>query len=134
MQKFLFVILAGMVFVLTACGEAGQSKIVEAPDAIPAEYAGKSNPLDADSASPGADLFKSYCSPCHGESGHGDGPAAAALYPVPKNLAEFQTQVGDDYLFWRINTGKAGASMVAWKGTLTEEQIWQIITFLRTLK
>jgi hypothetical protein len=56
------------------------------------------------------------------------------LVPAPKNLAELQTQVGDDYLFWRINTGKQGTSMVSWKGILTEEQIWQIISFLRTLK
>jgi mono/diheme cytochrome c family protein len=65
--------------------------------------------------------------------GHGDGPAAGALDPQPKNLAVFQKIVGDDYLFWRISEGKPGTSMVAWKGILTEEQIWQAVSFIRQL-
>jgi len=78
-------------------------------------------------------LFKTNCATCHGDTGHGDGPAGAALVPAPKNLAELQTQVGDDYLFWRINAGKDGTAMVSWKGVLTEEQVWQVISFIRTL-
>jgi len=56
------------------------------------------------------------------------------LDPKPKNLAALQENVADDYLFWRINEGKPGTSMVAWKGILTEEQIWQVVSFIRTLK
>ncbi|MBK8420507.1 cytochrome c [Candidatus Villigracilis saccharophilus] len=41
---------------------------------------------------------------------------------------------GDDYLFWRISFGKDGTAMIAWKDVLTEEQIWQIIAFIRTLE
>ena len=40
----------------------------------------------------------------------------------------------DDYLYWRIATGKEGTSMVAWKGVLTDDQIWQAVAFVRTLK
>jgi mono/diheme cytochrome c family protein len=71
---------------------------------------------------------------CHGPQGHGDGPAGQSLDPKPKNLAVLRKSVGDDYLFWRINEGKSGTSMVAWKGILTEEQIWQVISFIRVLK
>ena len=102
--------------------------------AVPAEYAGKTNPLGPEAAAEGAKEFKTDCEICHGPQGHGDGTAAASLDPKPKNLAELQKIASDDYLFWRINTGKPGTSMLAWKGLLTEEQIWQLVSFIRTLQ
>lgn len=133
MKKVLFVVVALSALLLAACGGGGAEP--PAPlDAVPADYAGKTNPLGADAATAGAEVFKVNCESCHGPQGHGDGPAGAALDPAPKNLAELQTQAGDDYLFWRIATGKEGTSMVAWKGILSEEQIWQLVAFIRTLK
>jgi mono/diheme cytochrome c family protein len=34
----------------------------------------------------GRDLFRSSCTPCHGETGLGDGPTAASLNPRPRNF------------------------------------------------
>jgi mono/diheme cytochrome c family protein len=133
MKKILFAVLVLAALTLTACGSGG-TESVEAPDTVPAEFAGKVNPLGADAATAGAEIFKNNCVACHGEQGHGDGPAGASLNPQPKNLAELASAVGDDYLFWRISAGKPGTSMVAWKGILTDEQIWQIVSFIRTLK
>ena len=132
MKKVLFVVLVVAAFVLAACG--GSSATKEVLDPVPADFAGKTNPLGADAATAGAQVFKTNCVPCHGDSGHGDGPAGASLDPAPKNLAELQKIASDDYLFWRINTGRDGTAMVAWKGTLTEEQIWQVIAYIHTLK
>ncbi len=133
MKKVLFVVLMLAAFALAACGGGGAEAVATlAP--VPADFAGKTNPLGADAATAGAEVFKTNCAACHGETGLGDGPAGAALDPAPKNLAELQAQAGDDYLFWRITTGKEGTSMVAWKGVLTEEQIWQTVSFMRTLK
>jgi hypothetical protein len=56
------------------------------------------------------------------------------LNPKPRNLANIQAAADDDFLFWRIREGKPGTSMVAWKGILTDEQIWQTVAFIRTLK
>jgi high-affinity iron transporter len=89
--------------------------------------------LSADSAM-GAIVFKNNCEVCHGPQGHGDGPAGAALDPPPKNLPELSAVAGDDYLFWRIATGKAGTAMVGWKGVLSDEQIWHVIAYIHTLK
>jgi len=133
MKKVWFVVLMLAALVLAACGGGGAETVV-ALDSVPADFAGKTNPLGADAATAGAEVFITNCATCHGETGLGDGPAGAALDPAPKNLAELQAQAGDDYLFWRITTGKAGTSMVPWKGILTEEQIWQAVAFLRTLK
>ena len=133
MRKVLFVVFMLAAFVLVACGGGGAEPVATLVP-VPAEFAGKTNPLGSDAATTGADVFKTNCATCHGDTGHGDGPAGAALDPAPKNLAEFQTQAGDDYLFWRITTGKEGTSMVPWKGVLTDEQIWQVVSFIRTLK
>ncbi|MFO7635178.1 MAG: c-type cytochrome, partial [Caldilinea sp.] len=51
---------------------------VATPEAIPAEFAGKTNPLGAESAATGAEIYKTYCLACHGERGAGDGPAGVA--------------------------------------------------------
>ena len=133
MKKALFIVLMLAALVLAACGGGGAAPVATLVP-VPADFAGKTNPLGADAASAGAEVFKTNCEACHGPQGHGDGPAGAALDPAPKNLADLQTQATDDYLFWRINTGKEGTSMVPWKGILTDEQIWQVIVFVRTLK
>ena len=131
MKKILFVLVVLAALALAACG-GGNAVATVAP--VPAEYAGATSPLGADAATAGAEVFKTNCESCHGPQGHGDGPAGVALDPQPKNLAVFVPTVGDDYLYWRVNAGKEGTSMVAWKGVLTDEQIWQVVAFLRTLK
>jgi mono/diheme cytochrome c family protein len=136
MKNFFFVLLVCAVL-LAACGANESSSNVDenatlAP--VPTEYAGLTNPLGAEAAEEGAAVFQTNCETCHGPQGHGDGPAGQSLDPRPRNLAELQTQVGDGYLYWRIHDGKPGTSMVAWKGILTEEQIWQAVSFIRTLK
>jgi len=135
-RKILFLILANAL-ILAACsnGESpsgGNENTTLAP--VPTEYAGLTNPLGAEAASQGAQIFKTNCEMCHGPQGHGDGPAGQALNPRPRNLAELQINAGDDFLFWRIREGKSGTSMVAWKGILTDKQIWEVIAFIHTLK
>src|SRR5260221_12443742 len=128
MKKVLIAVLLLVSIAITACGEATSS------DTIPADYAGKTNPLGTEAASAGAEVFKANCASCHGDTGHGDGITSKGLYPAPKNLAALQSQVGDDYLFWRINNGKEGEVMDPWKGIRPEEQIREVITFCHTLK
>lgn len=109
--------------------------------AIPDAYANLTNPLagDSEAAGAGAELFASTCASCHGEEGKGDGPAAAALEPHPANLADAEMMAGmsDAYLFWRISEGGAmepfNSAMPAWGSTYDETQIWQLVSFIRTL-
>lgn len=136
MRKVLYLVLLS-VFVLTACRESNNSPVsqqISTPAPVPEEYAGKTNPFGSEAADQGAEIFRTNCETCHGSQGHGDGPAGGSLDPKPQNLAKLQEIAADDYLFWRISAGKEGTSMVAWKGILTEEQIWQVISFIRTLK
>ena len=135
MKRTVFFMVVGLVF-LTACGassSASDSNSNTAIATVPAEYAGKTNPYDVNMSSQGEKIFQTNCEMCHGPHGHGDGPAGHSVEPKPKNLAVLQKSVGDDYLFWRISEGKSGTSMVAWKGILEEDQIWQVVSFIRTL-
>ncbi len=66
---------------LKAQREIPKKKGVIAPGADLAKV-GFSN---ADLIAKGKDLFKTNCASCHGETGLGDGPGAAALNPKPRN-------------------------------------------------
>src|SRR5688572_601610 len=136
MRKVLYLVLLSL-FVLTACGANNSSlgsQSISTPAPVPEEYAGKTNPFGPEVADEGAEIFRTNCETCHGPQGHGDGPAGQALDPKPQDLSELQKIAADDYLFWRIHDGKPGTSMVAWKGILDEEQIWQVVSFIRTLE
>jgi cytochrome c oxidase cbb3-type subunit 3 len=56
--------------------------------------------VSAEALKEAGDIFKLRCTPCHGAAGQGDGIAAAALTPKPRDLssAEWQKSVEDDYL------------------------------------
>lgn len=144
---WLFVaLLALMGLLLAACGGGNQAagnghaaeEELETVE-VPAPYKGMTNPFagDAAAAEAGKAIYQTNCASCHGDTGQGDGPAGQALDPKPTNLAAKVPEQADDFLFWRISEGGAmepfNSAMPAWKGVLSEEQIWQVITYLRTL-
>jgi mono/diheme cytochrome c family protein len=55
------------------------------------------------------DVFNSRCATCHGPNGDGNGPAAAALNPKPRNYhdKDWQKKVTDDDLKKTITYGGA---------------------------
>jgi len=134
MKSVLFIVLLATALILIACGSSNESNVSATLAPIPPEYAGKTNPFGPDAATAGAEVFKMNCETCHGPQGHGDGPAGQVLDPKPKNLVDLEKVTTDDYLFWRISTGKPGTPMIAWDGILTDEQIWETVAFIRTLK
>jgi len=62
----------------------------------------------------GEALFKQNCTSCHGEAGHGDGPAAASLNPRPRDFSQAGNwkrgyRIPD--IFTTITTGLKGTGM-----------------------
>jgi mono/diheme cytochrome c family protein len=76
-------------------------------------------------------LWLQTCAACHGTEGRGDGPAASALPKRPKDLTKIATPpvFPDGVLAYRIANG--GAVLPAWKGTLSSEDLWQLVNFIR---
>ena len=61
----------------------------------------------------GQQLFADHCASCHGPTGAGDGPGAAALRPRPGNLAEHE--FSDARLAQVLWNGVPGTAMPAWR-------------------
>lgn len=55
------------------------------------------------------ELFQSLCFTCHGTTGHGDGPGAAACNPKPRSFADpaWQTSVTDEQIVKTVLYGGA---------------------------
>ena len=93
-------------------------------------------------ASAGRGVFQANCSPCHGEEGTGDGPAAEGLEVPPRDLTSgiFQytsTEPGqpptDGDLFRTILEGVQGTAMPPWRRQLTDRQIWNVVQYVKRL-
>jgi mono/diheme cytochrome c family protein len=93
------------------------------------------NPLKGkpDAVAAGKKIYATYCAVCHGDKGKGNGMAAAGLNPKPADhtSAKFQSQ-SDGAIYWKLNTGRA--PMASYEKTLTLQQRWQVVNFMRTLK
>ena len=90
-------------------------------------------------AARGQGHYSMYCTPCHGSRGGGDGPLAAMLVPRPPRHSDAMRMdaLSDEYLFRLLKEGgpALGKSplMGAWGKTLSEEQILDLIAFMRAL-
>jgi cytochrome c oxidase cbb3-type subunit 3 len=90
-------------------------------------------------AEQGKKLYGQFCASCHGQSGKGDGPAAAALNPKPRDHTDKETmsKMSDDDIFKVIKNGGASVGksplMPPWGASLKDEQIKDVVAYLRTL-
>lgn len=86
-----------------------------------------------------AALFQELCSVCHGVGGKGDGPSARGLEPKPADFTDCKamTKDSDEVLLKIIKGGgqSVGRSTVmpAWSEALSEQQIDELIKFIRGL-
>lgn len=96
------------------------------------------NPLTnlAAAAEAGKPLYAKTCAACHGDAGKGDGPAAAAFDPKPGDLTKGDvSSAPDGELFLTVKQGKMkdGKTTMQPLKTLSDEQIWQVVAYVRTL-
>jgi copper transport protein len=90
-------------------------------------------PPTAESLATGKRIYTESCQVCHGSTGKGNGPAAAGLNPPPLDLTVHVPLHPDALLFSFVSNGVPGTAMAAWKSRLSDEEIWHVINYLRTL-
>jgi mono/diheme cytochrome c family protein len=85
-----------------------------------------------ESVARGEQIWTSNCLSCHGPDGVGDGPASALLAKRPKDLTMVASPpiFPDGIMAFRIAKGKN--TMPAWQDSLTPDQIWDLVSFIRS--
>ena len=100
-----------------------------------------------DSIARGKQQFETVCAACHGLGGLGDGVPAGAfsdMWGNPINPANFTLPAGapggvklghdSKHIYKTIMTGVGGTPMPAFAGTFTDEQTWDIVHYVRSLR
>jgi mono/diheme cytochrome c family protein len=77
-------------------------------------------------------LFDQYCQDCHGPQMDGKGGLRPFLEQDPANLTSQATQAKTDQQLFSI-IKKGGGEMHGWADTLTDEQVMDLVRYLRTL-
>lgn len=95
------------------------------------------NPFANDRAAveTGAVIYASNCASCHGDTGRGNGPAGVGLQPPPADLTAHLAngKHSDGEVFRWIRDGIGNTGMPAFGATLSENDRWQLISYLRSL-
>ncbi len=98
---------------------------------------GQRNPIKAtaENIDAGKHVFGFYCVACHGRDGQNTGvPFTAGMSPpIPSLTSPTVQRYSDGQLKWIIDNGIFPSGMPASKGTLSDEEVWQIVVYLRHL-
>ena len=97
------------------------------------DLASEKNPTP-DMIANGKKLYNSTCSSCHGEDGKGDGPAAAALNPKPRNYHQTDGWTNGrtiDAMYKTVQEGVPNTGMTAFEFIPPKDR-FDIIQYIRT--
>jgi len=77
----------------------------------------------------GGALFGEHCQACHGELG-----ANSPVLPTAKALGtvEFNKNNSDGLIHYKIAQGNAANGMPGFQATLSDEEIWKVVTYIRS--
>ena len=97
------------------------------------ELANPHNGDDTNALRRGARVFATFCQPCHGAKGAGDGLVVARGYPAPPPLARAETAaLPDGTMFHIITRGKG--NMPPHASQISEDDRWKAVVYIRSLQ
>lgn len=83
----------------------------------------------------GSNLYGVHCQRCHGQTGRTPTTIGRWMYPRAADLGSDRVQKWSDAeLFWIAKNGIRMTGMPAFGKTETDENLWHIVHFLRTLR
>lgn len=104
---------------------------VMAQEELPPPYAGLKNPIpwsDTSAQEAGKELYKQSCIGCHGIDGSGITESDFSAADYPQRLEE-----RPGLYFWVLSEGALNKGMPPYQSSLSEEQRWQVLTYLWSL-
>ena len=133
-----------MLLTLSSCGGGSNEKLNEeqpAASSTTTTPSGSEANLKID-ISPehialGKATYHSTCAPCHGEGGKGDGPAAVALNPKPRDHTNgtYMDTLTNEHLFKVVKEGgvQFGFPTMPAQAAMQDDTIKNVIAFVRSL-
>ena len=117
LSTLLVVIFASNIFAQTAT--------------IPADAKARTAPFvfTSESKEKGDKIYQANCKSCHGDVGKAN---YAKLVPIPKDPASPEYQKNTDGEMFHILSNGKGVLMPTFVNTLTEEQRWDVIAYIRS--
>jgi mono/diheme cytochrome c family protein len=103
-------------------GHGGESTPKPAPSKVNVSSLLKPTP---ELLAKGKTVYQINCASCHGTAGHGDGPAATALNPKPRNFTEGYWKFGGGLarIVHTVSDGSPGTAMASFSVLPLEERI-----------
>jgi mono/diheme cytochrome c family protein len=142
MRYMTYLVPSVIVLALAGCkanppGKMEKSVVTFAKHRIFIGNKGQKSPLSANpkTIADGKDAFSHYCIACHGMDGQNTGvPFLDHMSPPVPSLASPEVQqYTDGQLKWVIDNGIWPSGMPGSKDTLSDDEIWSIVVFLRNL-
>ena len=103
--------------------------------------AGPPDRLTAQDTTAGKRVYAKWCAGCHGDTGAGDGPAAAYMLPRPRDFTGAVYKIRstasgqlptDADLMRAIDEGLPGSAMPAWKSRLSDAERRDVMAYLKS--
>jgi cytochrome c553 len=142
MRPFIIVMAAIILAGLAGCkadppGKLETETITFAKHHVFIHNKSQKNPLPSNTETwnDGKEAFSHYCVACHGMDGQHTGvPFVDHISPpIPSLASDEVQQYTDGQLKWILDNGIRPSGMPGSKGTLSDDELWSVIVFLRHL-
>lgn len=141
--RAMMLVATGGLLTLAAVGCGGKNETTDQNNSSATNTSVSEKPADMDVAmapenvAKGKEVYLKTCSPCHGEGGKGDGPAAAALNPKPRDHTNgaYMDTLTNQHIYTVIKQGGAsfGFPTMPAQPQLSDEDVKNTIAFVRSL-
>ncbi len=116
----------------------GTVPVAPEPPALPHMVAAQQTknpvPMSEASVTRGQALYGTFCVPCHGAGGKGDGPVAAKFVPPPPLDGPAARGRTDGYIYATIRQGSLSTIMPAYGYRMSEQERWDLVNYVRHLQ